>query len=69
MRTKTAVGPAFLGCRWRRACRNQETAWDESKNSRMLEKEQWEVAQKGSWRQKVLQMEKCRKADACLTFK
>jgi len=68
MGNKSALEPTVLSCRWRRAHRSQETARDEGKNSRTLEKEQWEVALKGSWGQQALQTEKCSKADACLTF-
>lgn len=67
MRTKSAPGPAALGWRWRRACWSR-TAEGDGENGRTLEKEQKEIAQKGSWGQGDLKMEKYIKAEVCVTF-
>lgn len=40
----------------------------DGENSRTLEKEQKEIAQKGSWGQGDLKMEKYIKAEVCVTF-
>lgn len=43
-------------------------AESDCENSRTLEKEQKEVAEKGFWGQGDLKMEKCSEAEVCVTF-